>query len=91
MFRRNLKNNLKNEIMRNNKFISDIFDFIEVVIDFNDKLYKRVMKKQYDQFHEKARIFFELTIEYYLREFCFNQKYNNLNYRKFAFIKLNFT
>ncbi len=48
MFRRNLKHNLKNEIMRDDKFISDMFDFIEVVIDFDDKLYKRVMKKRYN-------------------------------------------
>ncbi len=48
MFRRDFKNNLKNEIMRNDKFISDIFDLIEVVIDFDDKLYKKVMKKRYD-------------------------------------------
>ena len=34
--------------MRDNKFISDIFNFIEVVIDFNDKLYKRIIKKQYN-------------------------------------------
>jgi len=34
--------------MRNDKFINDIFDLIEVVINFDDKLYKRVMKKQYD-------------------------------------------
>ncbi len=48
MFRRNLKNNLKDEIMRNDKFINDIFDFIEVVIDFDNKLYKRVIKKRYN-------------------------------------------
>jgi len=48
MFRQNLKNNLKNEIMRDNKFISDIFNFIEVIINFDDKLYKRIMKKQYN-------------------------------------------
>ncbi len=48
MFRRNLKNNLKNEIMRDDKFINDMFDFIEVVIDFDDKLYKRAMKKRYN-------------------------------------------
>ncbi len=48
MFRQNLKNNLKNEIMRDDKFINDMFDLIEVIIDFNDKLYKRVMKKQYN-------------------------------------------
>ena len=48
MFRRNLKNNFKNEIMRDDKFVSDIFDFIDIIIDFDDKLYKRVMKKQYN-------------------------------------------
>jgi len=48
MFRRDFKNNLKNEIMRDNKFINDIFNLIEVVIDFDDKLYKRAMKKQYN-------------------------------------------
>ena len=48
MFRRNFKNNLKNEIMRDNKFISDIFDLIKVIIDFDDKLYKKAIKKQYD-------------------------------------------
>jgi len=65
MFRRNLKNNLKNKVMRDEKFINDMFDLIEVVIDFDNKLYKRAMKKRYDQFHKRARIFFESTIEYY--------------------------
>ena len=48
MFRRNLKNNLKNEIIRDDKFISNMFDLIEIIIDFDDKLYKRAMKKRYD-------------------------------------------
>jgi len=34
--------------MRNSKFISNIFDFIEVVINLNNKLYKRTIKKQYN-------------------------------------------
>jgi len=49
MFRRDLKNNLKDEIMRDGKFISDMFDLIEVVIDLDDKLYEKAMKKRYDQ------------------------------------------
>ena len=48
MFRRNLKNNLKNEIMRDNKFINDMFNFIEVIINLDDKLYKKVIKKRYN-------------------------------------------
>ncbi len=31
--------------MRNNRFTSDIFDLIEVVIDFDNKLYKRVINR----------------------------------------------
>ncbi len=45
MFRRNLKNNLKDEIMRDEKRINDMFDLIKVIIDFDDKLYKRAIKK----------------------------------------------
>ncbi len=48
MFQRDFKNNLKNEIMRDEKILNNMFNLIEVVIDFNDKLYKRVMKKKYN-------------------------------------------
>ncbi len=34
--------------MRDNKFINDMFNFIEIVIDFDNKLYERIMKKQYN-------------------------------------------
>ncbi len=64
MFRRDLKDNLKDEIMRDGKSISDMFDLIEVAIDLDDKLYERAMKKRYDQFKERAKTFFESTIEY---------------------------
>jgi len=64
MFRRDLKNNLKDELMRDDKIISDMFDLIMIVIDLDDKLYERAMKKRYDQFRERAEIFFESTIEY---------------------------
>ena len=48
MFRQDFENNLKNKIIRNSKFISNIFDLIEVVIDFNNKLYKIVIENQYN-------------------------------------------
>ncbi len=48
MFRRDLKDNLKDEIMRDGKFINDMFDLIEVAIDLDDKLYERAMKKRYN-------------------------------------------
>ncbi len=65
MFRRNLKNNFKNEIMRDNKSINDMFNFIEMIIDFDDKLYKKIIKKRYYQFYERTKIFFESIIKYY--------------------------
>ncbi len=68
MFRRDFKNNLKDEIMRDDRSISDMFDLIEVVIDLDDKLYERAMKKRYNQSRERAEIFFESTIKYYLKE-----------------------
>ncbi len=34
--------------MCDNKFIDDIYNFIEVIINFSDKLYKRIIKKQYN-------------------------------------------
>jgi hypothetical protein len=91
MFRRDFKNNLKDEIMRDDRFISDMFDLIKVVIDLDDKLYERAMKKRYDQSWERAETFFESTIEYYLRESRSNQKYSNSDYRESALMKLNFT
>ncbi len=48
MFRRDLKNNLKDEIMRDEKRINDMFNLIKVIIDFNDKLYERTIKKKYN-------------------------------------------
>jgi hypothetical protein len=64
MFRRDLKNNLKDEFMRDDKSINDIFDLIMIVIDLNNKLYEKIIKKRYDQLRERAGIFFESTIEY---------------------------
>jgi len=65
MFQQDFKNNLKNEIIRNDRSINNMFDLIEVIIDFDDKLYKRAMKKRYDQSYKRVEIFFESTIEYY--------------------------
>ncbi len=64
MFRQDLKNNLKNKTIYNKKYIDNIFNFIKVVIDFNNKLYKKTIKKQYNQFCERAKTFFKLTIKY---------------------------
>ncbi len=77
--------------MRDERTLNDMFDLIEVIIDFDDKLYKRAMKKRYDQSRERARISFGPTIEYQQRESRSNQKYNNFNYRELAPMKLDST
>jgi len=51
--------------MRDRKFNNNIFDFIEIIINFDNKLYKKAIKKRYNQFNKKARIFFKSTIKYY--------------------------
>ncbi len=48
MFRRDLKKNLKDKIMRDEKTLNDMFNFIEIIINFIDKLYKKAMKKRYN-------------------------------------------
>jgi len=91
MFRRGLKNNLKDEIMRDGRSISDMFDLIEVAIDLDDKLYERAMKKRYDQPQGRAETFFESTIEYHPRGSRSNQKYSNSDYHEPASIELDST
>ena len=49
MFQQNFKNNLKNKIIHNKKILNNIFNFIKVVIDFDNKLYKTIIKKKYNQ------------------------------------------
>ena len=48
MFRRKLKNNVKDEIICDERNYESFTKFIEIVIDLDNKLYKRVMKKRYD-------------------------------------------
>ena len=64
MFRRELKNNVKDEIMRDERDYESFAELIEIVIDFNNKLYKRVMKKRYDQFKNRAEFIYESTAKY---------------------------
>ncbi len=90
MFKRDLKKNVKNELMRSDAKFDIIQTLIKIAIDVDDKLYKRVMKKRYDQSHERAKIFFESTINYYAKKDHF-KKYSNLDYRELASMKLNST
>ena len=90
MFKRDLKKNVKDELMRSDARFDIIQILVKIAIDVDDKLYKRVMKKRYDQSQERARIFFGSTIDYHAKEDHF-KKYSNLDYRGLAPMKLNST
>ena len=90
MFKRDLKKNVKDELMSIEARFDTIQTLVKIAIDVDDKLYKRAMKKRYDQSHKRAKIFFESTIEYHAKRDHF-KKYNNLDYRELAPMKLDST
>ena len=49
MYRRELKEQVKNEFMRDERTYETLDELIEIFIDLDDKLYERVMKKKYDE------------------------------------------
>ena len=48
IFRKKLRNNVKDEIMRDERNYKSFAEFIKIVIDLDDKLYERAMKKRYN-------------------------------------------
>ena len=48
IFQRKLKNNVKNEFIRNGTFIKNFEKLIKQTIKIDDKLYKRTIKKRHD-------------------------------------------
>ena len=87
IFRRELKNNVKDEIMQDERNYKSFAEFIEIVINFNDKLYERVMKKQYDQFKDRAEFIYKSFADYAKSK---QQSYiKNSKYIESALMKLN--
>ncbi len=41
--------------MRNKKILNNIFNFIKIIIDFNNKLYKKVIKKNTINFEKEQK------------------------------------
>ena len=58
MFRREFKNNVKNEFMRDEAFIINLEIMIERTIDLNDRFYERVIKKRNTNEHQKRADFY---------------------------------
>ena len=86
MFRRGFKNNVKNEMMRNERLVENFKIMIEMTIDLNDKLYERVMKKRYSKRHFERKKNYVNHRAYKIRfETSRNKKRSNGT----IFIKLN--
>ena len=49
MYRRELKEQVKDELMRDERAYETLDEFIEIFIDLDDKLYERAMKRKYDE------------------------------------------
>ena len=64
IIRQKTKNNVKNEIMCDERNYESLAEFVEIIIDFNDKLYERLMKKRYNQFRDRTEFINESTAEY---------------------------
>ena len=50
--------------MHDERDYESLAKFIEIVIDLDDKLYERVMKKRYNQFRNRAELIYESIAEY---------------------------
>ncbi|CAA77890.1 putative gag homologue [Cladosporium fulvum T-1 virus] len=48
MYRRGLKEHVKDELMRDGRKIDGLGDLVQVTIDLDDKLYERAMERRYD-------------------------------------------
>ena len=64
MFRRKFKNNIKNEIMSNERDYKIFNEFVKIIINLNDKLYKRVMRKHYNQSRSKTEFIYVSIAKY---------------------------
>ena len=81
MFRREFKNNVKNELMRDEALIINLEIMIEQVVDLNNRFYERVMKKRNTNEHQKRADSYIWTTKS-----KHEKQYNNF---KTIFMKLN--
>ena len=75
MYRRELKEQIKDELMRDERVYEILDELIEIFINFDDRLYERVMKKRYDEeFKGRIEIYSKRLTSSYSRELSFEQR-----------------
>ena len=92
MYQRELKKQVKDELMRDERAYEILDELIEIFIDFDDKLYERAMKKRYDEeLREKAEIYSRRLTSSYLRRSSFERKRHVDEHVNIVSMKLDFT
>ena len=91
MFRRKFKNNVKNVLIRWNEKLKNCNQSIETTIELDDKLYKKVEKKRYNESREKIDSFTKYFNEREKISRSNNYKQNKIDYFEFMSMKSNFT
>ena len=92
MYRRKLKKQVKNELMRDERIYEKLNELIEIFIDFDDKLYERVMKKKYDEkLKKKIEIYSSRLSSSYFEKSNFDKRRHVDEHTNIVSMKLNFT
>ena len=92
MYRRELKEQVKNELMRDERAYETFDELIEIFIDLDDKLYERVMKKKYDEKpKEKIEIYSRRLTSSYSRRSSFERRRHVDEHVDIVSMKLNST
>ena len=92
MYRRKLKKQIKNELIRDERAYETLDELIEIFIDFDDKLYERVMKKKYDKEPRgRIEIYSSHLSSLYFEESSFDKKRRVDEHVDIVSMKLNFT
>ena len=92
MYRRELKEQIKNELMRDDRAYKTLDELIEIFIDFDDKLYERVMKRKYDEESKgRVEIYSSRLSSSYSRESNFDKERRVNEFAEIISMKLNFT
>ena len=92
LFRKKLKNNVKNKLLRYNKIINNLNSLIRALIDVNNKLYKQAIKKKFNNLRKKAGTYISYLVysRKVLQKGIKNNQFKNPNYIELILIKFDF-
>ena len=91
MFKKELKNNVKTELMCYNEIINNLNNFIKVVIKFDNELYELTINISHnEEKHNKTEIYYEKLKDNHNSKQCLNSKSALFNNYEAMSMKFNF-